>query len=236
MLNPLPDESLVAPPSFEPGGNAVSVDEQLDRSRGHPTGRRRYSMKAPPAVVQSQPPDPGIPEEIEPISLEEDQEAKANRPRNRLLEIEERDLLKHRLQGHVTYHPSCEACRVSKSVNQHRRKKQGEAGVEIVADFAMLEREKVLCLVEGSSGSIGYIHVSSNRDLTVRELLKWCESIGVTGPSTAVILVRADLEPALLSLLKQGIPGKVESVPPQSPEMVGGAERSVRRLKEQWSC
>ena len=48
--------------------------------------------------------------------------------------------------------------------------------------------------------------------------------------------MKADVEPALLSLLKQGIPGKIESVPPQSPEMVGGAERSVRRLKEQWSC
>ena len=129
---------METPPSFEPSGRIVSG------ASNHPTGRRRYSMKAPPAVVQreSQPNDPGIPNELEPISLEDDQEAKANRPRNRLLEIEERDLMKHRLQGHVTYHPSCEACKVSKSTHQHRRKKQGEAGVEIVADFAMLERER----------------------------------------------------------------------------------------------
>ena len=157
-------------------------------------------------------------------------------PRNRLLEKETAELLKHRQNGHSTYHPSCEACRVSKSVYHHRRKTQGKEGVELAADFGVINNIKILCLTEASSGSVGYVAVGSSREIVVNEILRWVQSVGVTGPSTSVVLCKSDLEPALLSLLKQAIPGRVESVPPQAHEQVGSAERTVRRFKEQWSC
>ena len=160
---------------------------------------------------------------------------------NRLKEKELRELLKHRLQGHASYHPACEHCRMSRSVKQ-RKRSQGSKGVEVQADFAVVEALsnqncfKVLCLTERESGAVGYVAVGSNYDKVVAETGKWAASIGVTGPSSATVLVRSDMEPSLVNLLRRAIPCIVETVGPQEHEQVGSAERSVRLLKERLSC
>lgn len=166
-------------------------------------------------------------------------------PRNRLHEKESKELHRHHLAGHATYHPSCESCRLARGVKRHRRS-QGEFGIELQADFAVLSSSsqassadnsvKVLCLVERESNAVGYITMSSDYGKNCREIAKWVESVGIAGPSSAIVLVKSDMEPALLALLRKAIPGKVESVGPQAHEEVGGAEQSVRALKEKIAC
>lgn len=192
----------------------------------HPTGRKRYHSKQPPTVDQP------LPETIDDSDI----------PRNRLHEKETKDLHKHHLDGHATYHPGCESCRLSRGIKRHRRS-QGEFGIELQADFAVLssssesrESVKVLCLVERESNAVGYIAMTSDYDKNCREVAKWAESVGIVGPSSAVILVKGDMEPSLLALLRKSIPGKVEAVGPQSHEEVGAAEKTVRDLKEKVSC
>ena len=106
------------------------------------------------------------------------------------------------------------------------------------ADFAVLDNHhKVLCLTERSSGAIGFVFMSQNYETNVREISKWVESVGVTGPTTAAsILVRSDMEPSLLNLLKKAMPARVEAISPDAHEEVGAAERTVRLLKERIAC
>ena len=62
--------------------------------------------------------------------------------------------------------------------------------------------------------------MSQNYETNVREISKWVESVGVTWPTTsASILVRSDMEPALLALLKKAMPARVESIPPDPTAM-----------------
>ena len=214
----------------------------MPESESHPTGRRRYDKKMPAVEALPKPPaslEPKPDARVEPPVGESDPEQPDLIP-NRLREKELQELLRHRLQGHATYHPACEQCRMSRSVKQHRRS-QGSKGIEIQADFAILEglssqNFKILCLAEKQSGAVGYVSVGSNYDKVVTETGKWAASIGVTGPSSATVLVRSDMEPSLTALLRRSIPGTFETVAPQEHEQVGSAERSVRLLKERLSC
>ena len=54
----------------------------------------------------------------------------------------------------------------------------------------------------------------------------------MSGPASSVILIRADAEPALSRLIKTSVSGQVQVAAPQQHELVGGAERHVRILKE----
>ena len=226
----------------------------------HPTGKVRYHSKMPsyrartdPSNLQIVPTDyhnrhdSSSPEDIplpEPGEFDEDPHNPHHKdsqnpdseltPRNRLKEQEEKSLFQHVLNGHATYHPACESCRLSRGVTRHVSRKLGE--LEIQADFAIIQGFKILVLVEKESGAVGFVFVSQNHEGVIREIERWVTSVGLAGPSSACILVRSDLEPALVSLLKKSIPGRVETVPPEAHEQVGSAERGVRLLKERMSC
>ena len=68
------------------------------------------------------------------------------------------------------------------------------------------------------------------------EIRAWGRSVGIVGPSSTVVSVRVDAEPALTSLLDGVLPCKLEKSAPQSPESTGHAERAVRVLKESLAC
>lgn len=167
---------------------------------------------------------------------------------NRLLSKERRELHRHRLEGHSTYHPSCLSCRNSKGVHRHNRRigKASEKGIEVQADYAYLKGSKgetlqVLVLTECSTGALGFIAMQ-DRERAVFETSRWFASLGLNGPSSSIVLVRADAEDALIVFLNRvfsspdGPRAKPEKCAPQSHESVGGAERGVRCLKESLSC
>ena len=89
--------------------------------------RRRFDSKQPPVNVPSKELEPFEPESKE----SKDSELPVGDPNldptetdlvpNRLKDKELRELLKHRLQGHASYHPACEQCRMSRSVKQRKR-------------------------------------------------------------------------------------------------------------------
>ena len=196
----------------------------------HPTGGRRFVGKQPSVLENSNadgPIDHPLPSPDDDLDVETDHSA----PRNRLWEQETRDLFKHRAQGHATYHPACPQCIGARGVTKHRRK-QGERGIEVQADFAVFEDFRVLCLVETSSGSLGYIYMRANREVSLNETLAWARSVGITGPSSCVVYIKHDAEPSLVSSLEKALPAKLEKSAPQSHESVGNAERSVRYLQE----
>ena len=76
---------------------------------------------------------------------------------------------------------------------------------------------------------------AESREVVQNEIRAWARSVGVVGPSSTVISVRVDAEPALTSLLDGVLPCKLEKSAPQS-ESTGGAERAVRVLKENLAC
>ena len=77
----------------------------------------------------------------------------------------------HRRRGHFPRHPECEACRVSKSVVQHRPDvfPDTKHHVEVFADFCFIETDdgsqaKFLALKERVSGMIGAVYCGENTD------------------------------------------------------------------------
>ena len=116
-----------------------------------------------------------------------------------------------------------------------------QKGVEIQADFAYIkalsgENLQILVLVECSTNALGFVYMG-NREKAFVETSRWVTSLGLVGPSSSVILVRADAEDSLISFLTRVFTrAKVEKAPPQSHETVGAAERGVRHLKEALSC
>ena len=76
-----------------------------------------------------------------------------------------------RRRGHFPRHPECEACRVSKSVVQHRPDvfPDTKHHVEVFADFCFIETDdgsqaKFLALKERVSGMIGAVYCGENTD------------------------------------------------------------------------
>ena len=144
----------------------------------------------------------------------------------------------HRARGHQPYDPRCKVCVASRSVAQHRRKKQDDSGsvIELHSDFFFIEGFKFLIVAELSSHMIGCMIVSSSTDHNRKNLSAWLHELGCLGGDPAGVLhVFTDSEKAVGSLFKdakleKGI--KVIRASPQSPETNGLAERAVRHVKE----
>ncbi|CAE7278428.1 unnamed protein product [Symbiodinium sp. CCMP2592] len=159
------------------------------------------------------------------------------------------DLEIHRAKGHMPFHPDCEHCLKSRGVTQHRRKSERGVETEIVADFMFLdssgetisvaERQtsssfKVLVLREAFSSSIGAVMITENIAKDRGLLLKWLAEFGLSS-SQASIVLSTDSEEAVKSFVA-GASDKyifmVRKAAPQAHEQLGGAERTVRVLKE----
>ena len=159
------------------------------------------------------------------------------------------DLEVHRARGHVPYHPDCEHCVKSRGVTQHRRRSERGLETEVVADFMFLdavgesisvvERQtggsiKVLVLREAFSSCIGAVVISEDIGKDRSLLIKWLSEFGLATASASVTLL-TDAEEAVKSFVT-GASDKcafmVRKAAPQAHEQIGGAERTVRVLKE----
>ncbi|CAE7748672.1 ZCCHC13 [Symbiodinium sp. CCMP2592] len=159
------------------------------------------------------------------------------------------DLEIHRAKGHMPFHPDCEHCLKSRGVTQHRRKSERGVETEIVADFMFLdssgemisvaERQtsssfKVLVLREAFSSSIGAVMITENIAKDRGLLLKWLAEFGMSSSQASIVLL-TDSEEAVKSFVA-GASDKyifmVRKAAPQAHEQLGGAERTVRVLKE----
>ena len=161
------------------------------------------------------------------------------------------DLEAHRAKGHAPFHPDCEHCLKSKGTVQHRRRSdRGDLSVEVLADFMYLssvgenidvqdERSqdqsiKVLVLREAFSSSIGAIVMTESIVKDRSLLVKWLQEFGLESSSTSLTLV-TDAEEAVRSFMTNAsdkFTFLVRKASPQGHESLGGAERTVRVLKE----
>ena len=167
-----------------------------------------------------------------------------------LTRASELELQRHRLQGHVPHHPGCLQCARGRSVFQHRRRKEGVTECELQADFAYLssrgeftEEEvdncfKVLVMTEMSSNCVGYVLVDNNDLTSARsQIVKWLEHFGLNSEKSSIVLT-TDAERSvgqLISRASTNFTFTVRRANPQQHRSVGGAERGVRRLKENLS-
>ena len=134
----------------------------------------------------------------------------------------------HRTKGHVPFHPDCEHCVKSRGVNRHRRRLEHGLETEIVADFMYLsavgesvsvvdqqtdDSFKVLVLRESFSSCVGAIVMTENVSKDRALLMKWLAEFGLFGASDRYTFL-------------------VRKAAPQAHEQIGGAERTVRVLKE----
>ena len=155
-------------------------------------------------------------------------------------------LEKHRLQGHTPYDPRCVVCARSKTVFQHRRRKDSLLEVEVQADFGfvtergeMIDHEqpgvhKILILTELSSNCVGYVVVGQDLRAARNHVAKWLNHFGFTSSQVSIVL-HTDSEKAVAELVGRSTERFVFSTRranPQQHRSVGLAERGVRRLKE----
>ena len=155
----------------------------------------------------------------------------------------------HRAKGHMPFHPECEHCLKSKGVFQHRKRTEKGLQSEIVADFMYLSgvgetiaveeqpsaaSVKVLVLRESFSGSIGAVVITDNVEKDRSLFLKWLGEFGLESSSTSITLI-TDAEDAVKSFVTRSSDQYaflVRKAAPQAHEQVGGAERTVRTIKE----
>lgn len=155
---------------------------------------------------------------------------------DRLRERDNKAMLRHRLTGHSTYNPNCVHCVSSKGVTRHPRNKTSTEP-QLQADFGFVDNQKYLVLWESVSKARAFIHVRSNIDITITEVRNWVKMIGLySTSSTSRCYLKCDAEPSLSALLAKCGIAVIEKSAPQSPETTGGAERSVRYLKESIAC
>ena len=155
-------------------------------------------------------------------------------------------LEKHRLQGHTPYDPRCVVCARSKTVFQHRRRKDSLLEVEVQPDFGfvtergeMIDHEqpgvhKILILTELSSNCVGYVVVGQDLRVARSQVAKWLNHFGFTSSQVSIVL-HTDSEKAVAELVGRSTERFVFSTRranPQQHRSVGLAERGVRRLKE----
>ena len=155
----------------------------------------------------------------------------------------------HRTKGHVPFHPDCEHCVKSREVNRHRRRLEHGLETEIVADFmylsaagesiSVVERQsgdtmKILVLREAFSSSVGAIVMTEDLSKDRSLLNKWLAEFGLSASVVSISLL-TDAEEAVKSFVV-GSSDKftflVRKAAPQAHEQIGGAERTVRMLKE----
>ena len=155
-------------------------------------------------------------------------------------------LAKHRMQGHTPFDPRCTVCAKAKSTFHHRRRQGNALETEVEADFAFLsirgevvpsdveENFKVLVLTELASNCVGYVLVTKELPRVRGLICKWLDHFGLTSTTTSILL-HTDAERAVAELVGRAAERytfNVRRASPQQHQSVGGAERSVRRLKE----
>ena len=211
---------------------------ELERIGREPVSANPQPFAAPiKAMARAESEDIPLPPLEEALDPNPADELDRTDSKNRLWGEVRSSLIRHRMEGHATYHPSCPACVGAKGVFRHSRKDKAVRSMEVQADFCFVGGVKMLVLAELGSGALGFVKADAeSRELVQNEIRAWARSVGVAGPSSTVISVRVDAEPALTSLLEGVLPCKLEKSAPQSPESTGGAERAARVLKESLAC
>ena len=159
----------------------------------------------------------------------------------------EQALEQHRLQGHNPFDPRCVICARSKSVFQHRRRKDQLLESELQADFGFVTQRgeivnsedegmifKVLVLTELSSNCTGYVLVGTDLAVVRKQIGKWLCHFGFTTQKASIIL-HTDAERQVADLVGRSFEQfsfSVRRASPQQHQSVGHAERGVRRMKE----
>ena len=164
---------------------------------------------------------------------------------------EDDEMARHRRQGHIPFNPNCLECAKGRSVFQHRRDRGDRKEVSIQADFAFFSRKgevvvvadelpgsvKILVLVEMMSRCIGYVVVGEDVQATRRQIVGWLQHFGLTSKAVSID-VHTDSERAVGELIGNSTGRYTFSIRrafPQQHRSVGGAERTVRELKESLS-
>ena len=161
---------------------------------------------------------------------------------DRLSKRVERNLFKHRLEGHSSYDPQCDICKAARRVHHHRRRNADKTEVcELISDFGFYSMQdattfKYLTLVEPMSNAAVFIHVGMNVDKTVNSIKKFLQYVGFASADVhCKILVKVDDDAALARLFR--LAGcVVEKAGPQQHETIGLAERFNRVFKEHMSA
>ena len=158
----------------------------------------------------------------------------------------EAQLEAHRQQGHFPHHPQCTECAKGRAVFQHRRKKHDKVECEVQADFAFISKRgetsehdtgrniKVLVMTELLSGCIGFVVVSENKAQVQTAIARWLDSFGLVSQQTSIVL-HTDDEVSVGELVGRSSKHylfQIRRAAPQQHRSIGGAERSVRKLKE----
>ncbi len=166
-----------------------------------------------------------------------------------LTKAAEVSLQQHRLQGHVPHHPNCVQCAKGRTTFAHRRRKGEVTECELQCDFAFLSSKgefseeevercvKVLVMHEQSSNSVGYVLVDSDLSGVRNRIEKWLDHFGLSSERSSIVL-QTDAERAaseLVTKVSSRFSFIVRRASPQQHRSVGGAERTVRRLKENLS-
>ena len=159
---------------------------------------------------------------------------------------EDDEMARHRRQGHIPFNPNCLECAKGRSVFQHRRGRGDRKEVSIQADFACLSTKgevvadelpgsvKILVLVEMMSRCIGYVVVGEDVEATRRQIVGWLQHFGLTSKAVSID-VHTDSERAVGELIGNSTGRYTFRAFPQQHRSVGGAERTVRELKESLS-
>ena len=163
-----------------------------------------------------------------------------------LTKAAEVSLQQHRLQGHVPHHPNCVQCAKGRTTFAHRRGKGEVTECELQCDFAFLSSKgefseeeiercvKVLVMHEQSSNSVGYVLVDSDLSGVRNRIEKWLDHFGLSSEKSSIVL-QTDAERAvseLVTRVSSRFTFVVRRASPQQHRSIGGAERTVRRLKE----
>ena len=155
----------------------------------------------------------------------------------------------HRRQGHFPHHPGCPDCARGRSVFRHRRKANNAIECEVQADFCYLTRRgelteedhgknlKILVLTEMLSGCVAFIVVGESKPRVQSDVERWLDSFGLMSQQTSIVL-HTDDEVGVGELVGRSSKHylfQLRRAAPQQHRSIGGAERSVRKLKESLS-
>ena len=156
------------------------------------------------------------------------------------------ELEQHRNQGHTPHNPHCLECSRGRTTFAHRRRNSDTIETEVQADFGFLSQEgeiseieqsgaiRVLVLTELLSGAIGYVVVGDDPSKAKGLVEKWLQHFGLESQSCSIIL-HTDAEQyvrALISSSSKKFTFHVRKSRNQQHQSIGGAERTVRRLRE----
>ena len=158
----------------------------------------------------------------------------------------DQEMLEHRMQGHVPYHPKCRHCVMNRSVVQHRRREAGKLETAVEADFMFFSTTgevvkdetvgsiKVLVMTELASQCIGAVVVDGNLIKVRKEIISALRDFGLSSGTTSIV-VKTDAEKQVGRLVSGSTADflfRVERAPPQGHEVIGSAERAVRKMRE----